>query len=387
MARKGDNIYLRNTGKWEGRYVKGRAPDGRLRYGYVSGITYEETRKKRDEAATAYEKKKKETEAFSDDRFLFSVISMEWLKNREIFLKESSIAKYRNILNRYLIPQFGDKNITEITKEDVSQHITWLLTAGGTLGNGLSSKMIRSVVSVFKAVAEYAGNTRDIRVVTFGRFPLKEQKKPLRVFSVKEQHQLEDCLLADMRCDRLGIMLCLYTGIRLGELCALKWGDISFDNKKLHIHATMTRIQIQGDPNRRTKVITTPPKSACSIREIPLPSDLIHMLEEMERPEDTYVLTGSRDVYVEPRTMENRFKTIVKMCGITDANFHALRHTFATRCIELGFDAKSLSEILGHSSVKITMDRYVHPTMDLKQKNMDKLSALLMKKADFKLTD
>ena len=136
----------------------------------------------------------------------------------------------------------------------------------------------------------------------------------------------------------------------------------------------MTRIQIQGDPDRRTKVITTPPKSTCSVREIPLPSDLFGLLKEMEMPADTYVLTGARDIYVEPRTMENRFKAIVKTCGIADANFHALRHTFATRCIELGFDAKSLSEILGHSSVKITMDRYVHPTMDLKQKNMEKLS-------------
>lgn len=373
MARKGNNIYLRNTGKWEGRYVKGRAPDGRIRYGYVSGSTYEETRKKRDAAAMAYESAK-ETAAGPEGRLLFSTLSMEWLKGRELFLKESSIAKYRNILIRYLLPWFGGKYVTEITKEDVSQHITWLLTEGGAHGDGLSAKMIRSVISVFKSVTEYAGDSRNIRVVTFGRFPLREQKKQLRVFSVKEQQQLEICLLSDLRSDRLGILLCLYTGIRLGELCALKWGDISFENRKMHIHATMTRIQIQGDPDRRTKVITTPPKSTCSVREIPLPSDLFGLLKEMEMPADTYVLTGARDIYVEPRTMENRFKAIVKTCGIADANFHALRHTFATRCIELGFDAKSLSEILGHSSVKITMDRYVHPTMDLKQKNMEKLS-------------
>lgn len=378
MARKGNNIYLRNTGKWEGRYVRERMADGRIRYGYVSGDTYEETLKKREEAASAYAKGIKDKEiVMPGNQLLFSILSEEWLEERKAFLKESSIIKYYNILNQYILPEFGGKYITEITKEEISDFLIGLFISGGKEGKGLSLQMIRSIISVLRSVAEYVQNSKNISVLSFGRFPFKEQKKPLRVFSVSEQYKLEQCLLSNMDSAGLGIMLCLYTGIRLGELCALKWSNISFENRKLIIRATMIRIQTPDDPNHKTKVVVTPPKSASSIREIPLPSDIFKLLQKMKKPKDTYFLTGHRHLYMEPRTMENRFKAATDACSIMGANFHTLRHTFATRCIEQGFDAKSLSEILGHASVKITMDRYVHPTMELKQKNMDKLSIFI----------
>lgn len=376
MARKGSNIYLRNTGKWEGRYIRERTENGRIKYGYVSGSTYEEVLKKRDEAANAYAERTKEI-IHPGSRLLFSSVAGDWLRERKSFLKESSIAKYRNILNGYLLPEFGDRYITEITKEEFPGYVTGLLTSGGMHGKGLSPQMVRSVIFVLKAVLEYAQEFRNIEVVSPGKFPLKAQKKPLRVFSVNEQYKLEQCLFSDMNGVGIGIMLCLYTGIRLGELCALKWEDISIEKRKLDIHATMTRIQTPDDPLHKTKVIITSPKSACSVREIPLPSDMIRLLKKIKEPKGAYFLKGLRNDYMEPRTMENRFKAVTEACGIEDANFHALRHTFATRCIEQGFDVKSLSEILGHASVKITMDRYVHPTMELKQKNMDKLSIFM----------
>lgn len=379
MARKGNNIYLRNNGKWEGRYIRERMADGRIRYGYVSGSTYEETLKRRDEAASTYAKSMKEKIKLGNP-LLFSTVSQEWLNERKLYLKESSIAKYRNILNWYLLPEFSDRYITEITKEELFCFFTRLLRSGGVRGKGLSPRMIKSVISVYKAVACYACDCNDVKVVPVGRFPLKDSKKPMRVLSVKEQQKLEQFLFSDIGNTGLGIILCLYTGIRLGELCALKWKDISLENRKLDIHATMVRIQTPEDPERRTKVIVTTPKSACSIREIPLPSAILPLLERMKEAGDTYFLTGLQNVYIEPRTMENRFKAITTACGIEDANFHALRHTFATRCIEQGFDVKSLSEILGHAGVKITMDRYVHPTIELKQKNMDKLSVFINSK-------
>lgn len=379
MARKGNNIYLRNNGKWEGRYIRERMTDGRLRYGYVSGSTYEEALKRRDEAANSYAKNRKET-LISGDYLLFSTVSQEWLDERKLFLKESSIAKYRNILNWYLLPEFSDRYITEITKEELSCFFTRLLKSGGVCGKGLSPRVIKSVISVYKAVAGYACDCNDVKVVPVGKFPLKDSKKPMRVLSVKEQQKLEQFLFSDIGRTGLGIMLCLYTGIRLGELCALRWNDISLEDKKLDIHATMVRIQTPEDPDHRTKVIVTAPKSVCSIREIPLPSAILPLLQKVKADNDTYFLTGLQNIYIEPRTMENRFKAITAACGIEDVNFHALRHTFATRCIEQGFDVKSLSEILGHAGVKITMDRYVHPTIELKQKNMEKLSVFVNSK-------
>ena len=130
-----------------------------------------------------------------------------------------------------------------------------------------------------------------------------------------------------------------------------------------------------SDGEKKTAILIAEPKSQCSIRDIPIAGTLREKLIQQTIKEG-YVLTGNKNRYVEPRTMQNRFKAIVKRCGIWDAHFHTLRHTFATRCIEVGFDVKSLSEILGHANVSITLNRYVHPSMELKQKNMDRLSAL-----------
>ena len=127
----------------------------------------------------------------------------------------------------------------------------------------------------------------------------------------------------------------------------------------------------------KTEVIVTTPKSSCSIRKIPLPDEILEILVLNKKASSGYVLTNDEYKFIEPRTMQNKFKKILKAAGIENANFHALRHTFATRCVELGFDVKSLSEILGHATVNITMNRYVHPTYEMKKENMKKLSGLL----------
>ena len=127
----------------------------------------------------------------------------------------------------------------------------------------------------------------------------------------------------------------------------------------------------------KSEIIISTPKSECSVRDVPIPDKLMLMLQKRQNAPNTYFLTGKTNLYVEPRTMQNRFKSTIKKAGIAPVNFHALRHTFATRCIELGFDIKSLSKILGYASVNITLNRYVHPSMELKQKNMNMLSDLL----------
>ena len=162
--------------------------------------------------------------------------------------------------------------------------------------------------------------------------------------------------------------------MRVGEICALRWEDISIKEQTIFVHQTMQRIQTDQNIGCKTKVIVTTPKSACSIRTIPMPEDLAQIIAEYQTSNTGYFLTGSNERYMEPRTMQNRFKAVLIQCGIRDVNYHLLRHTFATRCIELGFDVKTLSEILGHASINITMNRYVHPSMELKRKNMQRLS-------------
>ena len=175
----------------------------------------------------------------------------------------------------------------------------------------------------------------------------------------------------------LGILISLYTGLRIGEICALIWENINMKEHTIFVCQTMQRLQVQNGKNKkRTCISISSPKSACSIRTIPLPDALYERLTKFYKVKG-YVLSGEETEFVEPRSMQNHFRYVLKTCGIANTNYHTLRHTFATRCVELGFDVKTLSEILGHANVSITMNRYVHPSMELKRENMQRLSELI----------
>ncbi|WP_368304907.1 site-specific integrase [Mediterraneibacter gnavus] len=206
---------------------------------------------------------------------------------------------------------------------------------------------------------------------------MRQDIKPMRVLNKAEQRQLCEYILKRPEACSIGILVCMFTGLRIGEICALRWEDISFSDQSIYIHHTLQRIQMHRGHGAKTEVIVTTPKSSCSIRKIPLPDEILEILVLNKKASSGYVLTNDEYKFIEPRTMQNKFKKILKAAGIENANFHALRHTFATRCVELGFDVKSLSEILGHATVNITMNRYVHPTYEMKKENMKKLSGLL----------
>ena len=190
----------------------------------------------------------------------------------------------------------------------------------------------------------------------------------MRVFSETEQRILVQHLLLQNDIFSFGILLALYTGLRIGEVCALKWEDVT-DNT-IHVCKTMQRLK---NADGATEVMILPPKTDSSDRIIPIPAALKKFIEQY-RQESGYVLIRSNGKLTEPRLLQNKFAKCLTECGIDKANFHTLRHTFATRCIEAGVDVKTLSELLGHSDVKTTLNRYVHSSFDLKQKSIDKLS-------------
>lgn len=303
----------------------------------------------------------------------FKSISDDWLKFMKPQLKESSIVKYSNTLKQYLLPEFHEREITEITKEEVLAFRCRLLVSGGKGGAGLSPKTVTDILSVLKNIFVYASEEKACPVTDISRIFVKQSQKPMRILSRTEQQSLSRHLCDDLTPCNLGILVCLYTGLRIGEICALRWDDILFNEHCLYVHQTMRRIQKLGNEECKTLVQISSPKSDSSVRRIPIPDEIFRLIAKAKMPADTYFLTGLQNRYIEPRTMQNRFKAVIKKCNIRNANFHALRHTFATRCVELGFDIKSLSEILGHASVNITLNRYVHPSMELKQKNMNLL--------------
>ena len=208
-------------------------------------------------------------------------------------------------------------------------------------------------------------------------FSIKQESKKITVLIKEEQEILCKYLILNPSERNLAILLCLFTGLRIGELCALMWDDISFSNGSIYVHQTIQRVQIEGNPDKKTEVIVSTPKSKCSIRTIPVPDKIMMILKRADIVKNGYLVTGMEQKYLEPRTMENHFHRVLSAASLRNVNFHALRHTFATRCVEVGFDIKSLSEILGHASVTTTMNRYVHPSMDLKRENMQRLSNLI----------
>lgn len=373
MPRTGENIYKRKDGRWEGRYLKGKTYTGKGSYGYVYGKTYREVKEKQLKAMTqvATLNIPEESKTYGT----FGETALSWLSATEAQVKESSAVKYRSLLEKHILPTFRDCRICELTNEKIQTFSTELLTGGGICGRGLAAKTVSDILSVLRSVLSFAAEQGKI-IPTDGRgIRIKRNQKPLRVLSRNEQDILCKYLLENADRKNTGILLCLFTGIRVGELCALRWEDISFHDYTVHIHKTMQRIKNRDGNTAKTKVIITEPKSPCSNRLIPIPRELISVLKAS--PYRTgYFLTGTEQ-QMEPRVMQNQFKGILAKCKIEHANFHALRHTFATRCIELDFDPKSLSEILGHANVTITMNRYVHPTMEFKRDHMDRLSDLL----------
>lgn len=377
VSRRGENIYKRKDGRWEGRYIKDHV-NGKTKYGYVFAKTYKEVKSKLAAAKNNCLQGETIISAVpvTMSSGIFSSIAEEWFLLQKPQWKQSSIVKYRNILNSYLYPVFAEMYVSDITRDCVMSFSSKLLLEGGIHQEGLSPKTVTGIISVLKNIFEYASQVKGYDVADIKGVSVKQPQKPMRILSRVEQQRLSTLLYGDLNPCNLGILICLYTGIRIGEVCALKWKDISFDEQYLHIYQTMQRLQSEECEDRKTKVIISAPKSDCSIRRVPIPDEIFKILKEHRKADNTYLLTGAIRNYIEPRTMQNRFKSVSKQCGIEDANFHALRHTFATRCVELGFDIKSLSEILGHASVNITLNRYVHPSMELKQKNMNMLSEL-----------
>lgn len=369
MARKGENIYKRKDGRWEGRYIKGHK-EGKICYGVVYARSYQEVKAKLDTAKKNMEKKQNKTKAG-----ITSDVGNRWLSDMSGTLKISSVNKYDDLLRCYILPEFGENEFSEITNQNLIDFTRELLSTGGVKHQGLAPSTVAEVMSAMNSIRIYA--LRREWAVSFSPdcVRIKRDPKEIRVFSLEEQACLLTYLQENMDPVALGILLCFFTGIRIGELCALKWDDFSISEKRMQVNKTMQRIRVKGLEKRKTAVRIFDPKSASSIRTIPLPEALLELLEQFYTP-GAFLLTCDEKRFVEPRTMQNRFKAALSSCGVADANFHAIRHTFATRCIEMGFDVKCLSEILGHASVSITMNRYVHPSMAHKSENMNRLSEL-----------
>lgn len=369
MPKTRTNVYKRKDGRWEGRYIKKRDENGKAIYGSVYARNYHDVCTKLSDA-------KKKSAALLSEGYAHTVseIGSEWLKEKSGFVKKSSLNKYEDILNLYIEPSLGDCTLSEVTNRQLIDFGNKLLIQGGANQQGLSKSTVMEVMSTMNGLRIYA--LRRNYAVSFATecFDIKRDAEDTRVFTKDEEEKLVDWLCSHFNLTALAILICLFTGLRVGEICALKWNDVDFDQDVIHVRHTMQRIRVSDNKNRKTEVQIHEPKSECSKRKIPIPNNLRDLLHK-NYEEGAFVTTGKKKKYVEPRTMENRLHSILKKADIEDANFHTIRHSFATRCVEEGVDIKCLSEILGHASVSITLNRYVHPSLNLKAENMAKMSS------------
>lgn len=369
MPRRGENIFKRKDGRWEARYIKGRDLSGRAKYGYCYGRTYTEAREK--VAPLRVKPEQGDRSSAARRRLPLSHYCHCWAEQHRPTVKPSTYAKYMKILEKYIVPQLGDCLPTALTTETAERFRGYLLTE-----RGLSAKTTRDILTVLRMVLAYtrkelSGAMPEVEIV----YP-RAQKKEMRVLSRQEQAKLVEYLMRDTDCCKCGVYLALTTGLRIGELCALRWRDVSLANATVTVSATMQRLpSFDGSGPAKTVISIDEPKSSASARTIPLTKAAVALCQRFLPPDgDAYLLTGTES-YMEPRTLQYRFHHYIKECGLENVHFHTLRHTFATRCVEVGFEVKSLSEILGHANTSITLNRYVHSSMELKRNKMEKLSA------------
>lgn len=369
---KGENIFRRQDGRWEARYRKGRDLSGKIKYGYCYGKTYREAKEKAEKCKAAIANgtplpSRKTAEPFS-------VYCTAWLMRKKERVRESTYIKYHTMVHNHIIPKLGNCCPLGFSNELMDAFIKEL-----QYEERLAPKTVHDILVVLNGILKFTASKFP------GQFPVLEieypkmEKKEMRVLSREEQERFVAFLQEDLDPCKFGILLALCTGMRIGELCALRWDCISMEENAIHIEATLQRLRdTDGDPEAQTRIVIGPPKSATSLRTIPMTAYATELCRQM-KPQSSvaYVLTGT-DSYMEPRVLQYRLKKYTEACGLEQVHFHTLRHTFATRAVEVGFETKSLSEILGHASVTITLDRYVHSSLELKRDNMQKLEQLGM---------
>lgn len=357
MEKTGITITKRKDGRYVGKFIADYADNGKVQYHYVYGKTYEEAESKvliGREIATRY---------LSGRYITVEKIYVEWLNAVVNRVKESTLANYRNKFEKHILPEFGDVPCADLTAGKINAFINQ------KLADGLSASYVRDIFTVFKTMLKYAqdeyGFKLSLKIVVLP----KAARKQIEKISDTEQKKLVSYLKSNMSLTAFGILLSLFMGLRIGELCGLKWEDVDFRNKILHIRRTVQRIS-SANGNRKTKIVISAPKSATSFREIAIP-DMLMKYFEMFRDEAYYFILSGTDKPVEPRTMQYRYKKILRTADVEDHNYHKLRHTFATNSAEKGFHVKALSAVLGHSSVTLTLNRYIHPDRTYERRLMN----------------
>lgn len=304
-----------------------------------------------------------------------------WLLEKKDYIKESTYANYSNNIFNHIIPKLGNYYLNELNHK-VIQDFLLELSKNGRKDNtgGLAEKTIKDITIIVKGSIKKGINEDKIKHIelTFN-YPKDNKENKLYVLTKREQNKITNYVLENINSRNIGLLISLYSGIRIGELCALKWEDVDFKKNCLTINKTIQRVYIKDKDKNISKIIITTPKTKNANREIPINKDFLEILKKVKSDKKHYILTGN-EKYIEPRTYRKYFNKVLDELKIKHFNFHSLRHTFATNCISLGVDYKTVSELLGHANVNITLNLYVHPRYSQKKKCIDLVCKVFQEK-------
>ena len=366
MARRGENIYKRQDGRYEGRYVIGKTRNGKTRFGYVYARQFSEVRGLLLEKKALQQNRK----AKCANRHITFARWMEiWMENEVLgSVKPSTYQVYRRHINKHLLPKLGKYDLSELTPIIIHDFVEELEAAG------LASCTVKGVYRLLAAAMRFAQEEGQIaqnpcRKIKIQGVQISEQ----RVLSRREQDRIRTLPEAQKE---LSALLGLYTGMRLGEVCALRWSDIDWEKRTITVRRTAQRVaRMKPEDGGRTMLMVSSPKSVRSQRILPVPAFLLERLQEWMADAASEYVFGVSNRAADPRTLQRRFQRMMNRLGIVGAHFHTLRHSFATRLLELGVDVKTVSVLLGHSSAKTTLDFYAHSMLDQQRSAMELLAA------------
>lgn len=353
MSRRGENIYKRKDGRWEGRYIETYKADGKAKYRSVYAHTYEEVRNKMNLQIKAERKN------------IIDISTIDWISNyieaQKTQLKLSTVKIYNRYLNTYIEPFFLSTLLCKLNKNLLQEFVDSI--------SGLSPSTIKGIFSFLRETLKLANANNYIDPIWIGVELPKLKKHKIEVFTKEEQHLIEKSLNIEDNHNDIGILIGLYTGLRIGEICGLKWDDINFVSKTIQVNRTIQRMTIDN----KSVLKELSPKSETSRRRIPIPSFLYDKLKHIRASSNSqYVLNTDMHV-MDPRTFQYQYKKLLKRAGVRYSNAHTLRHTFSVRALEAGFDIKTLSEILGHADATVTLKIYAHSLEDHKRNSMERL--------------
>ena len=297
----------------------------------------------------------------------FSDMAKLWQQDKKQYVKKSSFSAYLLLLENHLLPAFGSQH--QIEETQVQAFVFQKLE------QGLSQKTVKDMLIVLKMVLKFGVKHKWLEHANLDiQFPTQREKTQIEVLSRCHQKKIMQHVQSHFTFRNLGVYICLSSGMRIGEICALTWEDVDTDNGIFRVQKTIQRIYTIEDGVRKTELILDTPKTKNSIREIPISRDLLRLLKPIKKVVNPsfFVLTNEAKP-TEPRTYRCYYKRLMKELELPQLKFHGLRHSFATRCIESKCDYKTVSVLLGHSNISTTLNLYVHPNMEQKKKAIDQM--------------